>query len=72
IKMKQIKYILLSLVLIPAMSHAIFRIYTGTIGQDKAEFYFNDESAFYLAGKEHQIKHLSFISKPNDVFNFNV
>ncbi|MWP48125.1 hypothetical protein, partial [Gilliamella sp. Pas-s27] len=23
-------------------------------------------------GKEHQIKHLSFISKPNDVFNFNV
>ncbi|MWP48015.1 hypothetical protein [Gilliamella sp. Pas-s27] len=70
--MKYIKCILLTILLTPAISHAIFRIYTGTIGQDNAEFYFDDEYAFYLAGKEHQIKHLSFISKPNDMFNFKV
>ncbi|MWP48071.1 hypothetical protein, partial [Gilliamella sp. Pas-s27] len=71
--MKQIKYILLSLVLIPAMSHAIFRIYTGTIGQDNAEFYFvDDENAIYLNDEEHQVKELNSLSKHNDIFNYEV
>ncbi|NUF49401.1 hypothetical protein [Gilliamella sp. ESL0250] len=70
--MKYIKCILLTLFLTPTISHAIFRIYTGNIGQDNAEFYFDDEYAFYIAGKEQQIKHLSFISERerNDKFNF--
>ncbi|SCC24674.1 hypothetical protein [Gilliamella intestini] len=72
--MKYIKCILLTILLIPAISHAIFRIYTGTIGQDNAEFYFDDDSAVYLDGKEHQVKRLSFIRERerNDKFNFKV
>ncbi|MWP48110.1 hypothetical protein, partial [Gilliamella sp. Pas-s27] len=70
--MKYIKCILLTILLTPAISHAIFRIYTGTIGQDNAEFYFDDETAVYLDGKEHEVKRLSFIREHNDMFYFKV
>ncbi|SCC24660.1 hypothetical protein [Gilliamella intestini] len=73
--MNYIKLILLIILLIPTISQAEFyHIYTGTIGQNKAEFYFADNHAFYFAGKEHQVKHLSFIRERerNDKFNFNV
>lgn len=70
--MKYIKIILLTILLTPAISHAMFRIYTGTIGQDNAEFYFDDEYAVYLDGKKRQVKELSFIRKNNDTFNFEV
>ena len=69
--MNYIKSILFIILLTPAISEAIlYRIYTGNIGQDKAEFYFAYERAIYLDGKDHQVKLLDFIKKNSDKFNF--
>lgn len=68
--MNYIKSILLILLLTPTISHAIIYIYTGNIGQDKAEFYFDDVYTIYLDDKEHQVKKLSSIGKNNDVYKF--
>lgn len=70
--MNYIKSILLIILLTPAISRAIlYRIYTGNIGQDKAEFYFDYETAIYIDDKEHQVKELNFIRKNDNKYNFN-
>lgn len=68
--MNYIKSILLIILLIPTISHSIYRIYTDNIGQDKAEFYFDDVYTIYLDDNEHQVKKLSSIGKNNDVYKF--
>ena len=68
--MNFIKSILLIILLIPTISHAIIYIYTGNIGQDKAEFYFDDLYTIYLDNNEYQVKKLSSIGKNNDVYKF--
>lgn len=68
--MNYIKSILLIILLIPAISHASYRIFTGNIGQDKVEFYLDDLHTIYLDDNEHQVKKLSSIGKNNDVYKF--
>ena len=71
--MNYIKSILFIILLTPVISQAIlYRIYTGNIGQDKAEFYFDSESsvAVYLDSKNHQVMLLEFIKSNSDKFNF--
>ncbi|OCG41336.1 hypothetical protein [Gilliamella sp. Bif1-4] len=55
--MNYIKSILLIILLIPTISQAeLSRIYTGTIGQNKVEFYFEYDFAIYIDNKDHQVK----------------
>jgi hypothetical protein len=62
--MNYIKSILLIILLIPTVSQAeLYRIYTGTIGQNKAEFYFGDDFAVYIDNKNHQVKNFDYIRK---------
>lgn len=69
--MKFIKYILLILLLTPSISYPmIYRIYNGTIGENKVEFYFYDDNGVFLVDKEHQVKRFSLIREPNDTFHF--
>ncbi|WP_085166050.1 hypothetical protein [Gilliamella bombi] len=62
--MNYIKSILLIIFLIPTISQAaLYRIYTGTIGQNKAEFYFDDDFAVYIDSKDYQVKNFDYIRK---------
>lgn len=62
--MNYIKSILPIILLIPAISQAeLYRIYTGTIGQNKAEFYFDDDFAVYIDSKDYQVKNFDYIRK---------
>lgn len=64
--MNYIKSILLLILLIPTISLAEFsRIYTGTIGQDKVEFYFVYDYAVYIDNKDHQVKSLDISQSRN-------
>jgi hypothetical protein len=71
--MNYIKSILLTILLIPTISQADFSlIYTGTIGQNKAEFYFEYGVAVYIDNKDYQVKIFdieksSYPTKSNDV-----
>ncbi|MCX8711345.1 hypothetical protein J3U57_02265 [Gilliamella sp. B3464] len=74
-KMNYIKSILLLILLIPTISLAEFsRIYTGTIGQDKVEFYFEYDYAVYIDNKDHQVKDLNIsqIRNPSKFKSNNV
>lgn len=59
------KTVLLFLLLIPAISQAIFRVYTGNIGKNEADFYFDSETAVfvYTNGIDHQVRLLDFVKK---------
>jgi hypothetical protein len=62
--MNYIKSILLTILLIPTISQAeLYRIYTGTIGKNKVEFYFDDDFAVYVDSKDHQVKDFDYIMK---------
>ncbi|MWP48036.1 hypothetical protein [Gilliamella sp. Pas-s27] len=71
--MNYIKSILLIILLIPTISQAEFSlIYTGTIGQNKVEFYFEYNFAIYIDNKDYQIKKFDieksrYPTKSNDV-----
>lgn len=66
------KTILLFLLLIPAISQAIFRVYTGNVGKNKADFYFDSETAVfvYTNGIDHQVRLLDFVKNNANEFNF--
>lgn len=69
--MNYIKFALVALLLTPTISQAIYRVYTGNIGENKAEFYFVDsKNAIYFNDKDHQVKHLGLISENNNTFNY--
>ncbi|MBI0059249.1 hypothetical protein, partial [Gilliamella sp. B14384G12] len=64
--MKTIKYIMMMVFLIPQVTKAIYRVYSGNMGDNKVEFYLvaTPDSDFHVIFIEDKTKKIEYMGGP--------
>ena len=69
--MKTIKYIMMMVFLIPQVTEAIYRVYSGNMGDNKVEFYLfaTSDSNFHIIYIEDKTKKIEYMGAPKKIEN---